>query len=133
MTARLDTPFAADKPAPAVLVLEADVLIRMTVAAYLRNRRLAVMAAASTDEARVLLQSSSSVDVTLIDLESAGSVSGFALAQWIRANHPETRLLLSSSVAKLARQAHGLCARSILPKPYDHHDLERRIRRLLAQ
>jgi DNA-binding response OmpR family regulator len=133
MTARLEIPFAAYKPPPAVLVVEADVLIRMSLAAYLRDRGLAVMEAASTDEARALLRASTGIDVTIVDLESAGSVSGFALAQWVRAHHPGTRVLLSSSVARLAQQAHGLCVRSILRKPYDHRDLARHIGRLLAQ
>src|SRR5215471_263726 len=103
-----DTRFAADRPAPAVLVVEGKVLIRMLVAAYLRECGLAVMEAASTDEARTLMQSRTGIDATIIDLESAGSVSGFALAQWIRARHPAVRILLSSSVTRLAQQAHGL-------------------------
>lgn len=133
MTTGPDIPFAADRLAPAVLVVEGEVLIRMLVAAYLRESGLIVLEAASTDEARALMQSSTAIDVTIIDLESAGSVSGFALAQWIRASHPGARILLSSSVTRLAQQAHGLCADSILRKPYDRQELEQRIRRLLAQ
>jgi DNA-binding response OmpR family regulator len=133
MNANLDIPFAADKPAPTVLMVEGEVLIRVPVAAYLRECGLTVMEAASTDEARELLHSSTGIGVTIINLESAGSVSGFALAQWMRASRPGMRILLSSSVARLAQQAHRLCEDSIFSKPYDRHELEQRIRRLLAQ
>ena len=72
-----------------VLVVEDEVLIRMVIADYLRTCGYRVIEAASADEALVILQHTEfQVDVVFSDIEMPGSMDGFALSKWLRANRP---------------------------------------------
>jgi CheY-like chemotaxis protein len=121
--------------APVVLVIEGDVLIRMAVSAYLRECGLSVIEAVNADEAIAILQADIEVDVALIDLGPAGTTDGFAVAQWIRRERKAIRTIMTSGVARTAQEAHHLCEEDgpVVAKPYDHGELERRIRQLLAR
>lgn len=115
-----------------VLIVESDVRIRMAVAAYLRECGYFVIEAGSTDDAVSVLNADRHVNVAFIDAEADGKMDGFGLAKWIRANG-SARVVLASGVRRAAEQAGGLCAEGpMLAKPYDHQNLERHIRRLLA-
>lgn len=116
-----------------LLVVETDVVIRLAVAAYLRECGYTVVEAGSTDEAMALLQSDLEIDVALVDAEAAGAVDGFGLAQWMRAN-VAAKVVLTSGIHRTAKDATCLCEDGpVLRKPYDHQNLERHIRELLAR
>jgi len=121
--------------APVVLVIEGDVLIRMAVSAYLRECGLSVIEAANADEAIEILRAGAAVDVAMIDLGPAGTIDGFTVAQWIRRERNGIRTIMTSGVARTAAEAKRLCEDDgpALIKPYDHGELERRIRALLAR
>jgi CheY-like chemotaxis protein len=121
--------------APLVLIMEEDVLIRMAVSAYLRECGLSVIEAVNADEAIAILRADIEVDVAMIDLGPAGTTDGFAVAQWIRRERKGIKAILTSGIARTAEEAHRICEEdgSVLAKPYDHAELERRIRQLLAQ
>ena len=105
----------------------------MEVAAYLRECGYIVIEASSTDEALGILQSAHRVDVTFIDVQATGNVDGFGLAQWILTNS-SFKILLTSGVHRTAEDASDLCEHGpMLAKPYDRQNLERHIRRLLAE
>jgi DNA-binding NtrC family response regulator len=105
----------------------------MAVAGYLRDCGYQVAETAGAAEARCLLEAGTVPGVALIDLDIEDELGGFGLAQWIRAEHPGVKVLLTSGVRRTARTAGDLCERGPhLAKPYDHRDLESRIRRLLA-
>jgi DNA-binding NtrC family response regulator len=115
-----------------LLIVEADIRVRMAVAAYLRECGYTVIEASNTDEALGILQSHYKVDVAFIDAEASGKLDGFGLAQWIRAN-ASTKIVLTSGVHRTAENAGDLCKHGpMLIKPYDHRNLEQHIRRLLA-
>jgi DNA-binding response OmpR family regulator len=119
--------------APTILVVERDVLIRMAVCAYLRDCGFAVIEAADEDEALAILRSDLEVRIVVIDLGPGRESKGFELAKWVRTHQPRIKLVLTSGVRNLARQAHDLCEEGpILPKPYSYQELEQRIRHLLA-
>jgi DNA-binding response OmpR family regulator len=117
---------------PCILIVESDVLIRHPLAEYLRDCGFRVLEASSTTEARqVLAEGSLRADVVLADADASGD--GFALAAWIRSNHPAVRVILAGSYAKAAETAGDLCADGpMAAKPYDHRLLLAEIRRLLA-
>ena len=112
-------------PPPTILVVEDDVLVRNLVAAYLRECGFDVIEANGADEAIRVLQASVPVDIVFSDVHMPGSMDGFGLAQWMRRERPELKIILTSGAAKDAGQ--------ILAKPYDHAELERHIRSLLAR
>jgi DNA-binding NtrC family response regulator len=117
---------------PCILIVEPDVLIRHPLAEYLRECGFRVLEAASTAEARrVLEEGRVTIDVVLADVDASGD--GFALAAWIRGNHPGVRVILAGSHARAAESAGDLCEDGpIAAKPYDHQLLVAEIRRLLA-
>lgn len=119
--------------ASTVLIVEDEVLIRMAVADYLRDCGYRVVEADNGDEAVSLLKTDAEVDVVFSDVNLPGGINGFALAQWIRRERPGLRTILTSGIVRAAREAHDLCEEGpLVEKPYDHREVERRIRSLLA-
>jgi DNA-binding response OmpR family regulator len=118
-----------------VLVVEDEVLIRMVNAEYLRHRGFKVIEAVNADEALLILQESElQVDVVFSDVEMPGSMDGFVLAKWIRANRPSTDVILAGSPSRAANTAGKLCENGpALSKPYEPQVVLDRIRRLLAR
>jgi CheY-like chemotaxis protein len=116
-----------------VLVVEDEVLLRLAVAEYLRDCGYKVIEAANGDEAVVVLkQPDLPVDVLVSDVEMQGSVDGFALAQWTRANRPGLEVVLTGSVPRAVNAAANLSEEGPLPKPYQPQSLHDRISRMLA-
>ena len=121
-------------PPPIVLVVEDDVLVRNLVAAYLRECGFDVLEANGADEAIRVLQADVPVDIVFSDIQMPGSMDGFGLAQWVRRERPWLKVILTSGAARTAKEAGDLCEHGpILAKPYDHAELERHIRSLLAR
>lgn len=121
-------------PPPVILVVEDDVLVRTVVAAYLRECGFDVIEATSADEAIRVLQAEVRVDIVFSDVNMPGSMDGFGLAQWVRRERPWLKVILTSGAARTAKEAGDLCEHGpILAKPYDHAELERHIRSLLAR
>ena len=120
--------------APTILIVENEVLIRMAVAAYLRECGFKVVEARTAAEALRVFESDTTIDVLFCGVSIPGDMDGFGLAQWVRRERPQTKVILTSSVRRSAEEAGTLCKDGPQrAKPYDHRDLERRIRRLLAR
>ena len=100
----------ADAPSPTVLVVEDEVLIRLVIADYLRDCGYKVHEAVSGEEAIAILQAPEvSIDVVFSDVEMPGSMDGFALARWVRANKPGMEVILTSGIERSADIAATLC------------------------
>jgi CheY-like chemotaxis protein len=116
-----------------VLVVEDEVLLRLVIAAYLRDCGYRVIEAADGDEAvLVLKQPELAVDVLFSDIDMPGSMDGFALAQWSRANRPGIEVILTGTAPRAVNAAANLCEDGPVPKPYDAQSVHDRIRRLMA-
>jgi len=121
-------------PSPTILLVEASALMRMALAAYLRQCGYTVVETDGPGEARRVLEGGARADIAFIDLDAKGEIDGFGLAQWIRAQRPDVKVLLTSGVRRAAATAGDLCEQGPhLAKPYQHHELEAEIRRLLAR
>jgi DNA-binding response OmpR family regulator len=118
---------------PAILLIEADILVRSPLADYLRECGYRVIEARDTGEARRLLEMpNADVDVVLLDAQGQGE-TGFAFAGWIRENHPQADVILTGALEQATRKAADLCEEGPeLRKPYDHRLVLDRIKRLLA-
>jgi len=122
-----------DRPST-VLVVEDEILIRLTVADYLRECGLHVLEAANADEAVRVLEADVGIDVVFSDIQMPGSMDGFGLARWIRERHPHIRVLLTSGLIRTNVVAKDLCEEGpFVPKPYDHGQLLERLRELLRR
>ncbi|HKU13251.1 MAG TPA: response regulator [Steroidobacteraceae bacterium] len=116
-----------------VLVVEDEILVRMIIADYLRSCGYRVIEAVSADEAMIILQHRElEVDVVFSDVEMPGSMDGFELSRWLRANRPTVDVILAGSVARATDAAAELCDSGPIPKPYEPQLAADRIRQLMA-
>jgi DNA-binding NtrC family response regulator len=131
MPATVDT--LAKRP-ETILVVEDNILIRMVIAAYLRECGFRVIEAVGADEAiAVLAQSEVLVDVVFSDVEMPGSLDGFGLNRWVREHRPDVPVILAGTPARASEAAAELCRSGPdLAKPYEPQLVLDRIRRLLA-
>jgi len=117
----------------ALLVVEDVPLVRMLVADYLRGCGMRVIEAANSDEAILILQSDVAVDAVFADVNMPGYQDGFSLAQWVRKNRPDMKMILGSGVAGVTDKAAALGHEGpIIAKPYDLIEVERRLRAVLG-
>jgi two-component system, response regulator PdtaR len=103
---------------PVVLLVEDEVLVRMTAADELEEAGFQVLEAANADEALTVLETrSDEVQVLFTDVHMPGSMDGMALAGQVHARWPHVLLLISSGYARPHRDEipdHG----HFVPKPY---------------
>jgi CheY-like chemotaxis protein len=130
MTTRLEL----NTDRPVILLAERDVVVRMSLAGYLRECGYRVIEVVDSDEALVVLQQTElRLDVLFTDVALEGSHDGFGLAQWVRQHRADVQIVLAGSPKKAATEAGNLCENGpALSKPYDHQLLESHIRQLLA-
>jgi CheY-like chemotaxis protein len=117
-----------------VMVVDAEVLERMTISAYLRDCGYRVVEAAGADEALAVLgQADLPLAAVLAHVVLPGPMDGFGLARWIREHHQGVQVLLAGTPVRAAEQAADLCAEGPdLARPYEPQAVVDRIRRLLA-
>lgn len=118
-----------------LLVVEDEILIRFQICDYLRECGFRVIEAASADEALIVLQEPDlPVNIVLSDVEMPGTMDGFGLSKWLRANKPGIPIILVGSPARAAEAAAELCENGpLLSKPYEPQILLDRIKRILAE
>lgn len=117
-----------------ILVVEDEILVRTSIAQYLRDCGYRVIEAGNADDAMVMLNKADvHIDILFTDIEMPGSMDGFALCQWVRRNMPDMQILLTGSNHKAAHAAANLCEEGPqLKKPYAPEQLLDQIRRLRA-
>jgi DNA-binding response OmpR family regulator len=123
-------------PAETVLVVDDEVLVRMVIAAYLRDCGYRVIEAADVTEAMLALEQdeAGAVGVVLSAVALSGEYDGFTLAQWIRRHRPGCEVVLAGTAARAADAAGDLCDQGpALARPYEPQIVLDRIRRLMAR
>jgi CheY-like chemotaxis protein len=104
------------------MVVEPDVLVRMTVADYLRECGYRVVEAITGEEALGILGAGVKVDTILSAVKLQGAMDGFALAQRIREKFVGVEVILTTGYAMTAKKAGELCEQGARKHPY-HPDL----------
>jgi DNA-binding response OmpR family regulator len=120
-------------PLSTILVVEPDILVRMTIADYLRTCGYKVIEAVTAEDVAIVLGTQQKVDVVFAEVQLGGSMDGFGLAQWVREKHPGVDVILTSGIAKAAEQAADLCDEGPLEKPYHPQKVVHRINILLER
>ncbi len=116
-----------------ILVIDDDVLIRLSIAGYLRECGFTVLEADGPAEAITILNAAIDVDLVFSDVQMPGDMDGFGLARWVRTHKPGMKVILSSGVVRASTMAEDLCQHdAFLEKPYHEHQVAERIRALLA-
>ena len=122
-----------DRPST-LLVVEDEILVRMPVADYLRDCGYRVLEAANAAEAQAVFKAGEPIEIVISDVNMPGDMNGFALATWIRQEYPGVRVILTSGVNQMARNAEDVCSDGpFLEKPYSYETLAGHIRRLLTR
>lgn len=123
----------AKTKAQRILLAEEDVIVRMGLAEYLRDCGLVVLEAATSQEAKAILQAGPPIDVFFSDAQLAGTESGFALAQWVRRNRPGVAVVLGVSLDNKTAAALELCCPPDRRKGSDGPALAAKIRTMMAE
>jgi CheY-like chemotaxis protein len=120
-------------PAPStILVVEDEVLIRLSVCDFLRECGYRVLEAGTGEEAQAIFGSGEPIEVLFSDIDLGSGINGFMLATWVRANYPTVRIVLASGITRMAQETGHLCDGPLLQKPYSYAALADHIKRLLA-
>jgi DNA-binding response OmpR family regulator len=129
----VDDPNPSEASPSTVLVIEPDILVRMTIADYLRQCGYRVFEGATADDVVSVLGTRQKIDVIFAEVQLGGSMDGFGLARWVREKHPGIDVILTAGIAKAAEQAADLCDEGPLEKPYHPQEVGRRINILLER
>ncbi len=128
MTSEDRYPDLYGQAAPTVLVVEDEVLIRMSLAAVLRDEGFTVIEACDADEALVAL-AATSIDLLLTDVRMNGSMDGLDLAVQVRSTMPHLKIVVVSGHLA-AVETHGV-ADAFVPKPYLAENVVARVKAIL--
>ena len=112
-------------PAPTVLIVEDDRLVRMTLRFYLENQGCDVIEAATAADAVRLGDSAPRLDLLITDLLLPDR-RGRALADELRGRRPALAVLFISALADLEPDI------EVLQKPFDEEQLAAHLRGLLG-
>ncbi len=122
----------ASNDPPVILLVEDELLVRMTAADELEEAGFQVLEAANADVAlKVLEARSDEVVVLFTDVHMPGSMDGMELAEQVHARWPHVRLLISSGSARPHQDEipdHG----QFMPKPYHAETLVRHVYELMG-
>jgi DNA-binding response OmpR family regulator len=124
---------AGAEPKPAIMVIEPEVLIRMTIAEFLRECGFKVVEGVVAEDVRTVLDAGGHLDIVFSEVRLPGNTDGFALAKQLRNAHPEIDVILTSGIAGAAEKSTDLCAEGPLKKPYQPKEVAARIHRLLER
>ena len=113
-----------------VLVVEDNVILRYTLAHWLRVTGHDVTEAASADEAHAVLQSIIIIDIVVTDVEMPGSMSGLELTTYLRETYP---LLPVIVVSGKPIPTNFKAASAFFQKPYNLDRITAHIEALLRE
>jgi len=119
---------------PIILVVEDDVLLRLSTADQLRDGGFHVIEAASGDEARAVLEAGVEADIVFSDVNMPGVLDGVGLAQWLAEHRADVPVVIASGLQDVLRSAQTSCphVKAFVLKPYDVDALIKRFGAILA-
>jgi two-component system, response regulator PdtaR len=116
----------AEQARTGVLLTEDEVLVRMVAAMDLRDAGFEVIEAGNADEALQILNARADIGALVTDITMPGRRDGADLVRIVRAEFPETRVVVTSGVRA------NVDADMYFQKPYRREQLVTTLRRLLA-
>ncbi len=106
-----------------ILVVEDEILVRLTAVASLEDLGCTTLEAGSAAEAIGILEDHPEIRVLFTDIQMPGSLDGLELAKYVRHKWPSISVVVSSGRAMLSKASlpHGV---RFIAKPYYHDDLQ---------
>ncbi|MCO6419525.1 response regulator [Siccirubricoccus sp. KC 17139] len=121
------------KKLPVLLVVEDDVLVRLTLVDALSDDGFDVLDAADAHEAMQLISKRMDISALLTDINLPGGEDGFALARAVRQVRPELPVIYASGRYAGVPEAQTVGGARFLAKPFSPTLATEAIRELLAK
>jgi len=115
-----------------ILVVEVEILIRLAIADYLREAGYRVLEASNASEAVSVFAVGEPIELMFSDIHMPGAMNGVALADWVRRQFPDVKVLLTAGVSMEANGGVVDTRETIVRKPYSLDAITAQIGRLLA-
>jgi DNA-binding NtrC family response regulator len=116
---------------PVIMVLEPEVLLRMSIADYLRECGYKVIESPGADDLWTVIGAGKRLDLVFTEVRLVADGDGFELAKRLRQEHPGIDVVLTSSAPNAAKKSKELCEHGPMKKPYRSEDVAARVRTLL--
>jgi len=117
---------------PRVLVVEDELLIRLTLVEALSDEGFLVLEAETGDAALPILQSDKTIRLLLTDIQLPGLLNGHALASKARENLPDLPIIFMTGRSPLDHEADGSDRDVFISKPYTLANICQTAKRLTA-
>ena len=115
----------------AVVVVEDEPLLRISIAGELEDEGFLVFEASNADEAIAIIQANPTIHALFTDIDMPGSMDGLKLAAFVRDRWPPIKIILTSGHHDLAGSAFDIDGK-FLPKPYKATEVANHIRQMTA-
>ena len=107
-----------------ILVVEDNDKVRETTVRRLESLGYPVLEARSGPEAITLLESGQPIALVFSDIVMPGGMTGYDVAEWVRANKPDLKMLLTSGYSDIPLTASDAVRETkVLGKPYTREQL----------
>ena len=116
-----------------VMVVEPDVLIRMSISDFLRECGYRVIEGVRAEDVWTVIESKVGLDVVFAEVQLSNEDTGFQLANKLRQTQPGIDVILTSGIADAAEKSSDLCEQGPLKKPYRPQQVADRIHLLLER
>jgi two-component system, response regulator PdtaR len=91
----------AERPAPVILIVEDDPLLRMLAVEFVEEAGFEMLEAGDADQAIAILESHSEIAVLFTDINMPGSMDGLELALMVSNRWPAIAILIASGHVRL--------------------------------
>jgi DNA-binding response OmpR family regulator len=119
--------------AATVMVIEPDVLVRMTISDFLRECGYRVIEGVRADDVWTVLDSQVALDLVLAEVHLSEESEGFSLAQRLRQTRPHIDVVLASGIVDASEKSSDLCSRGPIKRPYHPQQVLDQIHLLLER
>ncbi|HTC43726.1 MAG TPA: response regulator [Steroidobacteraceae bacterium] len=102
-----------------VLIVEDSVVLRMSVAHYLRGIGYSVIESGNAQDALDVIASGIQIDLVFTDIDMPGDMDGQGLADLLAVEHPDLPVILTSGDRIVTAEPASGAVRRFLQKPYD--------------
>jgi CheY-like chemotaxis protein len=116
-----------------LLVVEDSVILRMSVAHYLRGIGYSVIESGNAQDAINVISSGIQIDLVFTDVDMPGDMDGKGLADLLAVEHPDLPVIVTSGDTTVSTEPAVGAVRRFLRKPYDLVDLQNQVAELTAR
>ncbi len=116
-----------------VIVVEPDILVRLSIAEFLRDCGYKVIEAGAAADVSTVLAAGLRPDIVFTEVQLHGDTDGFTLARRLRQTHPHIDVILTSGIEGAAEKSKDLCGDGPIKKPYHPQDVAGRIKLLIER